>query len=105
MTIFASSGSPSLSQILSQPARAKLAYKRWTFSNFQIDLGRPGFIVSQPLDTCGNFAENMNHISRVLFAIVLLFQFSFVVRASSGYTFEGLLPRAETVFIGRITSH
>src|SRR2546430_600275 len=47
----------------------------------------------------------MNHISRVLFAIVLLSQFSFVVRASTAYTFEGLLPRAETVFIGRIKSH
>jgi len=37
-----------LSQILSQTARAKLVYKRWTLSNFQIDFGRPGFIVSQP---------------------------------------------------------
>jgi hypothetical protein len=47
----------------------------------------------------------MNHISRVIFAIVLLFQFSLVVRASTDYPFEGLLPRAETVFIGRIKSH
>ena len=38
-----------MSQILSQPARAKLVYKRWTLSNFQIDFGRPGFIVSQTL--------------------------------------------------------
>jgi hypothetical protein len=47
----------------------------------------------------------MNHISRALFIIVLLFQFSFVVRASLPYPFEGLLPRAETVFIGRIKNH
>src|SRR5215213_9619035 len=35
-----------LSQILSQPAKAKLVPNRWTLSNFQIDFGRPGFIVS-----------------------------------------------------------
>jgi hypothetical protein len=47
----------------------------------------------------------MDHVSRGIFAIVLFFQFSSVVRASPDYLFEWLLPRAETAFIGRITRH
>ena len=52
----------------------------------------------------GTVRKNTNPSSRVILVFGIFVLSSFAVKASPDYTFEGLLPRAETVFIGRITS-
>jgi hypothetical protein len=47
----------------------------------------------------------MNPSSRVIFVVGVFFLSCSAAKASPDYTFEGLLPRAENVFIGRVTSH
>jgi len=47
----------------------------------------------------------MRRIAKMSFVIFLLLTSHYVANASPDYPFEGLLPRAENIFIGRITNH
>ena len=47
----------------------------------------------------------MNRIARTSFVIILLLLINYKAHASPDYPFEGLLPRAETIFIGRVITH
>ena len=47
----------------------------------------------------------MIRVARMSFVILLLLQPYYAAKAAPAYPFERLLPRAETIFIGRIINH
>src|SRR5215216_7693259 len=47
----------------------------------------------------------MIRVARLSFVILLLLQPYYAAQAAPAYPFERLLPRAETIFIGRLINH
>jgi hypothetical protein len=65
----------------------------------------PGNFGADDLNRKGGFMICLSRLAKLSFTILLLLAPSQAVGASMPYSFEALLPRAETAFIGRVTGH